>query len=215
MHVFDFCNDISRLAALSPKWQNRRCIYEPIAPDFCNLCLHAFPCVIIVLILAMKILDKYVAREMFVPFIAGFSVVLVLLVGNILYNNIGLIVSKLHMWPDLLYYIFLQTPYFVMLALPAGALFGCSLAVSRLARDSEISMMRMAGISVRRIFLPIFAIGILISILAYAFQEGVTVWAERESVRVLKKIWLTSGGRLQLKQMYFSRQKAITFTLTL
>ena len=141
----------------------------------------------------MKTLDKYVAREMMVPFVSGFLVVLILLVGNIVYNNINIIVSKIQQWPDLLYYILLQTPYFVMLALPSGALFGCALAVSRLARDSETTMMRMAGISVKRIFLPIFIFGLFISIVAYAFQEKVTVWAERESVKVLKRLWLAPG----------------------
>lgn len=141
----------------------------------------------------MKILDKYVIREMLVPFVAGFSVVLVLLMGNIVYNNIGIIVSRIKQWPDVLYYILLQTPYFVMLALPAGALFGCALAVSRLARDSETTMMRMAGISVRRIFLPIFVVGALVSATAYIFQEQVTVWAERESVKVMRRLWLAPG----------------------
>lgn len=142
----------------------------------------------------MKTLDRYVAREMLVPFAAGFLAVLVLLVGNIIYNNIGLIVSRIRQWPDLVYYILLQAPYFVMIALPSGALFGCSLAVSRLVRDSETTMMRMAGVSVRRIFLPIFVMGALISLVAYAFQEVVTVWAERESVKVLKRIWAAPGS---------------------
>lgn len=141
----------------------------------------------------MKTLDRYVAREMLVPFTAGFLIVLVLLVGNIVYNNIGIIVSKSRQWPDLLYYILLQTPYFVLIALPAGALFGCSLAVSRLSRDSETTMMRMAGVSVRRIFLPMFVFGALISITAYVFQEAVTAWAEQESVKVLKRLWQAPG----------------------
>ena len=141
----------------------------------------------------MKTIDKYVAREMMVPFVTGFSVVLVLLIGNIVYNNIGIIVSRLGQWRDVLYYILLQTPYFVMLALPSGALFWCSLAISRLARDSEITMMRIAGIRVMRIFLPIFVVGALISIVAYVFQERVTVWAERESVQVLRRLWMAPG----------------------
>ncbi len=141
----------------------------------------------------MNTLDKYVAREMTVPFIAGFSVVLILLVGNIVYNNIALIVSRLTQWPQVLYYILLKTPYFVMLALPAGALFGCSLAVSRLARDSEITMMRMAGISVKRILLPVFIVGALICCTAYIFQEKVLVWAEKESTKVFSRLWNTPG----------------------
>jgi len=141
----------------------------------------------------MKTLDKYVAREMVVPFIAGFSVVLILLVGNIVYNNIALIVSRLAQWPQVLYYILLKTPYFVMLALPAGALFGCSLAISRLAQDSETTMMRMAGVSVKRILLPVFVVGALICCVAYLFQEKVMVWAEQESTKVFSRIWSTPG----------------------
>lgn len=131
---------------------------------------------------------------MVVPFIAGFSVVLILLVGNIVYNNIGLMVSRLQQWPQVLYYILLKTPYFVMLALPAGALFGCSLAVSRLTRDSEMTMMRMAGISVKRILLPAFVVGALICGVAYLFQEKVMVWAEQESTAVYNRLWATPGA---------------------
>lgn len=141
----------------------------------------------------MKTLDKYVAGEMVVPFIAGFSSVLILLVGNIVYNNIALIVSRLQQWPQVLYYITLKTPYFVMLALPAGALFGCSLAISRLARDSEMTMMRMAGVSVKRILLPVFMVGALICCVAYLFQEKVMVWAEQESTKVFTRLWSTPG----------------------
>lgn len=129
----------------------------------------------------MKTLDKYVAREMVVPFIAGFSVVLILFVGTVIYNQATLIASRLAQWPQVLYYILLQTPRYVMLALPSGALFGCSLAVSRLTHDSETTMMRMAGVSVRRILLPLFIAGALLCCGAYLFQEKVMVWAEQKS----------------------------------
>jgi len=151
----------------------------------------------------MKTLDKYVAREMMVPFAAGFSIVLVLLVGTIIYNNIDFIVAKMKYWPDLLYWVALQLPYWVMIALPSGALFGCSLAISRLARDSEITMMRMAGIRVTRIFLPVFAVGCLISLTAYLFQEKVTVWAQDQSVRVQRRLYLAPGPPPIQPQVFF------------
>lgn len=136
----------------------------------------------------MKTLDKYVAREMVVPFIAGFSVVLILFVGTIIYNNTPLIGSRLQQWPQVLYYILLQTPRYTMLALPSGALFGCSLALSRLATDSETTMMQMAGISAKRILLPLLLIGVLLCGIAYLFQEKVTVWAEQKSTEVYSQL---------------------------
>jgi lipopolysaccharide export system permease protein len=54
-------------------------------------------------------------------------------------------------------------------------------------------MMRMAGISTKRIFLPVFVAGALISIVAYGFQEKVMVWAEQQSGVVLKRIWMAPG----------------------
>lgn len=141
----------------------------------------------------MNILDRYVIREMVVPFIAGFSVVLILFVGTIIYNNTPLIGSRLQQWPDVLYFIILQTPRYVMLALPSGALFGCALAISRLASDSETIMMKMAGISARRVLLPMISVGIVLCGAAYVFQENVTVWAEQQGVEVYRRLMNAPG----------------------
>lgn len=123
-----------------------------------------------------------------VPFIAGFSVVLILFVGTIIYNNTPLIGARLQQWPLVLYYILLQTPRYTMLALPSGALFGCSLAISRLAADTETTMMQMAGISAKRILLPLLLAGVALCGAAYLFQEKVTVWAEQRSVEVYREL---------------------------
>lgn len=147
----------------------------------------------------MKTLDKYVAREMVVPFIAGFSVVLILFVGTIVYQNTPLIGSRLAQWPQVLLYILLQTPYFVMLAIPAGALFGCALGVSRLAHDSETTMMQMAGVSAKRILLPLFMVGLLLCATAYLFQEKVTVWAAKKSTQTYVKL-VNAPGPLPIQQ---------------
>lgn len=153
----------------------------------------------------MKTLDRYVAREMVVPFIAGFSVVLILFVGTIIYNNTQLIGSRLQQWPQVLWYILLQTPRYAMLALPSGALFGCSLAVSRLAHDSETTMMQMAGVSVKRILLPLFIIGALLCCTAYLFQEKVMVWAEQKSAEVYTRLANAPGPMpIQAKVVFWA-----------
>ena len=151
----------------------------------------------------MKTLDRYVAREMAVPFIAGFSVVLILFVGTIVYNNIPLIGSRLNLWPQLLWYVLLQTPRYTMLALPSGALFGCSLAISRLTYDSETTMMRMAGVSAKRIMLPLFVIGALLCCTAYVFQEKVMVWAEQKSTEVYMQLARAPGPLPIQAKVYF------------
>lgn len=141
----------------------------------------------------MRILDRYAIGEIVVPFAIGFFVILVLLIGNVLFINIDLIVSRLHEWPEILRLIALKTPYFMVLALPSGALFGCALAVSRLSRDSEFTMMRMAGASMKRIFLPFILVGALVSAAAFYVQEKVTPWAESQSYKTLLRLWSSQG----------------------
>lgn len=141
----------------------------------------------------MKTLDRYVLRELIVPFIAGFAIILVFFFGTVIYNNIALIVSRLKQWPEMLYLIFLQTQPYVLMALPSGTIFGASFAVSRLARDSELTAMRVAGASMRRIFLPIFLAALTASAVGYIYQEKVIVWAEKETVNTYNRIMQAPG----------------------
>ena len=158
----------------------------------------------------MKLLDKYIYKEMIVPYLAGFSIILVLLIGNIIYNNIDLIVSQLDRWQLVSEYILLQIPQYVILALPAGALFGSSLALSRLSRDSEITVMRMAGISLRRIFVPVLVVGLITSVLSLFFQEQIIVRAQKKSDNIIQQLWSDTGTPpiqqnvfLQIDKYYF------------
>jgi lipopolysaccharide export system permease protein len=155
----------------------------------------------------MKSLDKYIFKEMIVPYLAGFSIILVLLIGNIIYNNIDLIVSQIDRWPLVCNYILLQIPQYILLALPAGALFGASLALNRLSRDSEITVMRMAGISLKRIFVPIIIMGLMTSIVSYIFQEQIIVRAQKKSDEIIQKLWTDTGTPPIQQNVFFQVDK--------
>jgi lipopolysaccharide export system permease protein len=75
------------------------------------------------------------------------------------------------------------------MVLPLGALFATSLAVSRLGHDSEIVAIRMAGVPLRRIFLPIFVVATIASGITFWLGESVAPWAKRESNRTIRYIW--------------------------
>jgi lipopolysaccharide export LptBFGC system permease protein LptF len=116
-------------------------------------------------------LDRYIAREMLVPLGIGVFAILLMLIGNLLFTyapwffNYGVpLTAVLQM---VLYY----TPYLLVLSLPVGAAVGTALTVNRLTRDSEITIMRMAGVSLRRIFAPMLLIGALLSGVNFALNE--------------------------------------------
>lgn len=128
----------------------------------------------------MRLLDRYIVGEMVLPFLTGVFAVIMMLVGNTLFalvdlilkNNIPLaIVSRL---------VVFNIPTLVVLTLPVGVALAAALAVNRLARDSEATAIRMAGVPLRRIFAPIFVIGLLASLFSFWLGERVVPAANRE-----------------------------------
>ena len=137
----------------------------------------------------MKILDKYVLKEMIGPFLVSVFAFVVLLIGRVIFDNINFIIEKrVPLWL-VVRLIFFQLPWIVGMVIPLATLFATSLAVNRLGRDSEMTSIRMAGTPLRRIFLPIFIVGFIASILTLWLGEYVTPWANRQAQRTVRYIW--------------------------
>lgn len=62
-------------------------------------------------------------------------------------------------------------PYIIILVLPIAVLLASLFLVSSLSRNNEISAMRTAGMSIPRIFLPLFFIGLLTSLFEFAIGD--------------------------------------------
>lgn len=121
----------------------------------------------------MKRLDRYLLGEMVLPFVGGILLIVVMLVGNTLYplipdivkNGIPpLVVARL---------IVFNLPVLIPLTLPPGVALASAWAVNRLARDSEVTAIRMAGVSLRRLFLPVVLLGVLASAASFLIGDQV------------------------------------------
>lgn len=137
----------------------------------------------------MKILDKYVLKEMIGPVLVSVFAFVVLLIGRVIFDNINFIIEKRVPFLLVARLIVFQLPWIIGMVIPLATLFGTSLAVNRLGRDSEITCIRMAGTPLRRIFMPIFIVGFLASIVTLWLGESVTPWANREAQRTVRYIW--------------------------
>lgn len=133
----------------------------------------------------MKRLDFYILKEMLVPLIAGTIVIGFLFVTNELiwlFKEID--VSSIPR-EAILKFALLSAPKWYQLIFPMGVTFGSSLAISRLAREGEITAMRAAGISIGRILLPVAVVGAAYSGLSLYNSDKVTPWAGREYQRLV------------------------------
>ena len=128
----------------------------------------------------MKHLDRYLLGEMVLPFVGGILLIVVMLVGNTLFPLIEQIVRN--GIPPLIVarLIAFNIPILIPLTLPPGVALASAWAVNRLARDSEVTVIRMAGVPLRRLFLPIILVGLLSSVASFLVGDRVVPPAWRE-----------------------------------
>src|SRR3990170_3468907 len=106
----------------------------------------------------MRVVDRYLWREMAVPFLSGIAGFVLILLGNSLFELLRLVGPR------------------GLSGGSVGALLGLqmpSVAVSRLGRDSELTALRMAGVSLRRCLRPTMVAGLAASAAAFAIGEYV------------------------------------------
>lgn len=138
----------------------------------------------------IRVLDRYVIRELMVPFLIGTVAVVLMFQANLLiflmktYSvaNIPALALAQMIW--------LKTPDFLRQTLPVGMALASSLAISRLARESELTAMRSAGAPIRRILWPIAGFGLLVAVGNFWVSERVYPIAEKRFVEVSQQAFI-------------------------
>jgi LPS export ABC transporter permease LptG/LPS export ABC transporter permease LptF len=113
----------------------------------------------------MKILDRYMIKEVGPPFVLSVGVLTFFLVIDRVYQLTDLVITKsvpLHLVLGLLVYML---PGVLALTVPMGLLVAVLLAGGRLAGDLEVAALKASGISPLRIFAPVLGIALAVSAL--------------------------------------------------
>jgi lipopolysaccharide export system permease protein len=150
----------------------------------------------------IKKLDTYVVREMIVPFLLG-TLGVCMMFQAAAYIDIAKKINMSNTRPqDVAWYILYNTPAYLNLTLPVGATLGSALAMSRLARESELTAMRAAGAKILRVILPIAFMGLLISISHFLMIERVMPPLSRKAKTMGANIgYLPNAGDVKTNAM--------------
>jgi lipopolysaccharide export system permease protein len=144
----------------------------------------------------MRLLDRYVLRELLLPFgycLGGF---LIFWISSDAFNSMGNFEEHKLTLTDILQYYVVKSPEFLSVVLPVAFLLALLYALTQHARSNEITAIRAAGISLWRLAASYFIVGILASIALFVINE---VWAPDSSARaefILKR--RTGGAPAQL-----------------
>src|SRR6266568_542707 len=98
----------------------------------------------------MKLLDRYLLNELVGPFFFGVCVVLMLFEGSVVFQVLNTLAQHVSLW-GLARVLLFKIPYLLVWSAPIATLFASTFAINRLGRDNEITCIRSAGVSVRRI----------------------------------------------------------------
>ncbi len=113
----------------------------------------------------MKILTRYILKEMIGPTLLGFTFYTSIILMQQLFTMAGMIITRSLTIGTVGKLLALSLPHIVVLTVPMSLLFGVLIAVGRLSSDSEIIAMRALGISTRTIYLPVFVFSFAVFLL--------------------------------------------------
>ncbi len=126
----------------------------------------------------MKILDKYIIREFLKTYLIIFlSFAVIFIVIDVIDNLPRLMRNGATFEQSALYYL-LRLPYLIVLTSPVTVLITGLFMMNNLSKYNESVAIRAAGISIKRAMLPLFFIGLLISVVIGALGEYVLPQAE-------------------------------------
>lgn len=109
----------------------------------------------------MKLIDRYILREMASSFLIGLSLfTFILMMGKVL-RLVELLVTK-RVDPVTVLRLFLYIlPYSLVVTIPMAVLLSALAAYSRLSADGEVVALKATGWSLGRLMLPAFVVGFL------------------------------------------------------
>jgi len=113
----------------------------------------------------MKILTRYIFREMVGPTLLGFTFYTSIILMQKLFDLAGFIIRRSLSGAVVGKLLLLSLPHIVVLTVPMSLLFGILIAIGRMSADSEVIAMRALGISTKAIYRPVFVFSFLVFLL--------------------------------------------------
>ena len=167
----------------------------------------------------MKVINKYLLRE----FLRSFLVSLVfftilLLVVRFSEKEISRFISWRMSIIESVLSLLYQMPDFVIQVAPPSVLFATFFSLGRMAQNNEITAMKAAGISLYRVFSPVFAAAFMIALFMIVFNDQVVMRSNRKESDIKRPlsatsqvarrvIFASSGGRFFYIDLMMMRQR--------
>ena len=159
----------------------------------------------------LKMVDKYIIKEVTYPFILGVFIITVILIGNYFFQLTDLIIVKkvpVYLVSQLLAY---KIPSVMVETFPIAILFATMTGISRLNRENEITAIRMGGVSFFRLMIPLLIVGIIVSGFTFVLNEEIVPWANHQANNIIRKNILKDAMPDPQAEVFFKGPKGRLF----
>lgn len=159
----------------------------------------------------MRLLDRYLLRELLVPFAYCLGGFLLFWISFDLFAELSEFQRRRMTFPDIAEFYAIKTPEFLVVVLPVALLMALLYALTHHARHHEMTAMRAAGVSLGRLAMPYLGVGLLLSLALLAMNE---LWVPQtaEAAEALLNRHQPGGGevagRSWLRQFGFANTRA-------
>jgi len=164
----------------------------------------------------VRILDRYLMKEMLLTWLAVLVVLLVIMIGNVLGRSLSR-VSDGVIAPDmLLVLVGVKSISLLVTLIPLGLYLGIMLAHGRFYRDSEMSVMHACGVGWFELMRPTAIVGLIGAIAIALLSVFASPWAARyeqnlkQSMREQSALSLVTPGKFiessDGQTVFFARQ---------
>lgn len=132
------------------------------------------------------LLERFLLAEAIRPTLVGVAGGTVLLTAGRLFELADKLVVQGIEPLTVLQLLVLDIPTTMVLAMPVAALFATMLTLGKLSANSELTALRSVGVPYKRIFGPIFILGLILSAISYGINDGL-VPLTKQRIRTLDR----------------------------
>ncbi|MCF7920209.1 MAG: LptF/LptG family permease [Candidatus Cloacimonetes bacterium] len=121
----------------------------------------------------MKILERYILRENFKPFITSLLVVTLLMIFDRLLDLLKVIIEKHLIFVTVAEIFGLSLPFMLALTIPMAVLLATIMSFGRLSTDNELIAFKSCGINIFTLMRPTIIAAILLSVFMLYFNDRI------------------------------------------
>lgn len=137
----------------------------------------------------MKILDRYVGKNVFITMVIGITVLsLVLVLGNIFKELLDLLINHDVPLDTVLAFMAFVLPFSLTFTIPWGFLTALLLVFGRISADNELIALKSSGVSIQRLCAPVFVLAAVLTSICIWINTEVAPRAEQRMTQAIFEI---------------------------